>query len=136
MFNSKMKNFIAFEKSVMEKIFLFSENEYKDKIWRQYKNSVVKSRKFFVKGFYTDFSVTDNSLYLSNDVNIELGDIHAEINGLKYGAGFIVFVRNGVISLLEGYSYGDDVWPKKIEKYKFMLIKDDGSLSELPIDKA
>jgi hypothetical protein len=46
-----------------------------------------------------------------------LGDIGADIPGLAHGAGFVLFVRGGVISMLEGFSY-DEKWPESISEFK------------------
>jgi len=114
----------------MKNMFLFCENEHIDTIKQQYNNSIVTDREFTGVGFYTNFYVADKSLHLKDNVNFEIGGIHASINGLKSGAGFIVFIRNGVIKCLEGYTYGEP-WPKEITEYKFSIVKKDGSLIDL-----
>ena len=39
-----------------------------------------------------------------------LDDVLADVEGLNHGAGFVLYVRNGVMDLLEGYCY-DEPWP-------------------------
>ena len=98
---------------------------------KQYASAKVVNREFTGVGFFTNFRIDDKSLSLGNDVNLELGRIHAEIKGLKYGAGFILYIRSGMLAMLEGYSYGDDKWVKKITDYTLYLINPDGSMAEL-----
>ena len=38
---------------------------------------------------------------------IRFGDVSAEIAGLKCGAGFLVYVDDGKIQMLKGYSYDE-----------------------------
>ena len=67
-------------------------------------------------GFYRDFDVPEETA-LSKDVNFELGDVDAEIPGMTYGAGFLLFVRDGRITCLEGFSY-DEPWPSVETGYR------------------
>ena len=126
-----MNKFEIFEKEVIENILKISDNEFASKILEQYKNSTILNRVFTGVGFYTYFQLNDKSLLLGNDVNLRFWNIHAEINGLKHGAGFMLEIINGVVSNLEGYSYGDDGWPKKVKKYKLFSVNKDGSLTEI-----
>ena len=41
--------------------------------------------------------------------------------GVKYGSGYVLFVKDGFITMLEGYTYGE-VWPDKITGYKAAKI--------------
>ena len=93
--------------------------------------STVTKREFTGTGFFSDFFVTDESLLLNKNIMFELGNIHATTSGLKYGVGFVLFVRNGSLNQLEGYSYGEEKWPEEITDYKLFLVKSDGSLTKL-----
>lgn len=109
--------FEQFESDVMYKII--SENdEISDELVRQYKNAKVVSREFTGFGFYTNFMVSSENLRLKNNFNIEMGNVQAELDGLKYGVGFVLFIRDGFIKSLEGYTY-DEPWPERIINYSF-----------------
>jgi len=41
----------------------------------------------------------------------------ADIEGLAHGAGFTLFLRDGVIDMLEGFSY-DEPWPKEVARFQ------------------
>lgn len=82
----------------------------------QYANS-VKNRRFTGHGFYTNFSDIDPSLWLETDVNDTYGNVSARLND-ECDVGFVLFVRDGKITFLEGYTYGDD-WPETIDKYSY-----------------
>ncbi|SMN17490.1 hypothetical protein CRYPA_7 [uncultured Candidatus Thioglobus sp.] len=47
--------------------------------------------------------------------------MHAEINDLKYGAGFLLYIENNGLKMLEGYSY-DEKWPIKITNFSLNKI--------------
>ena len=113
-----MNLFEQFESEVLNRIF--EENTMLEKkLKKQYQYSKVISREVSDYGFYTYFEVIDKSLKLKNDLNIELGNVQAKINSLKFGAGFILFIRDGFIKALECYTYGE-LWPKNITQYKLV----------------
>jgi hypothetical protein len=55
-------------------------------------------------------------------VSIKFGDVIAEVNGLRNGAGFLLYVTDGVLDVLEGYSYGEQ-WPSTINNFKLGYTK-------------
>jgi hypothetical protein len=65
---------------------------------------------------------------LPNRKRITLGDVNAEVEGLKFGAGFVLFISDGKLEMLEGYSY-DEQWPTEIKK--FVLSYAGGSIRDL-----
>ena len=38
------------------------------------------------------------------------------VPGLKYGLGFLVYIDNGLLKMLEGYTYGEP-WPEHIDAF-------------------
>ena len=106
------------ERAVLEKAF---EGEHPAFVLfqKQLDNLIVKNRQFTGSGFYTKFDV-DVSVGVEqikvNDISIKFGDVVAEIDGLQYGAGFLVYVENGVIRMLEGYSF-EEPWPEIIGNF-------------------
>lgn len=42
---------------------------------------------------------------------IRFGDVLADLDGLEHGAGFVLFIDNGLIGMLEGYSNTGEAWP-------------------------
>ena len=68
-------------------------------------------------GFFCEFSVSPAARGSIEPSDFELNDVDAQIDGLEHGAGFILFVRDGVLDLLEGYSY-DEPWPAEITDFE------------------
>jgi len=109
MYNDQEK----FEIAVMTKII--SENpELSTKLKKQYDSAIIVNREFTGVGFFTTFEITDKTSRLENYLNLELGNTQARIEGLEFGAGFVLFVRNGLIELLECFSYGGETWPSQV----------------------
>jgi hypothetical protein len=78
----------------------------------------VTRRELTGVGFFTDLGLPQDIPKVSlNRRRATLCDIHAEIPGLRYGAGFIVYIEDGLLVLLEGYSYQEE-WPTNVEDFK------------------
>jgi len=45
-----------------------------------------------------------------------LGSTHAIIDGINHGVGFVLFIKDGFIKTLEGYTY-DEKFPEVINNY-------------------
>jgi hypothetical protein len=48
----------------------------------------------------------------------KIGGVSARIEGLEHGAGFVLWFKDGLMSMLEGFSYGE-AWPAAIKAYSF-----------------
>jgi hypothetical protein len=85
---------------------------------RQLDHCRVASRETTGVGFYTHLDI--DPAFEPAPVKpgrITLGDVTAEMEGLQRGAGFVLFVEDGVLDLLEGLSY-DEPWLNVSGKYE------------------
>jgi len=112
--------FEKFENEVME-IIISEDPSISELLGEQYKVAKVVNREFTGVGFFTTFYINDNSLRLPTTKNLTLGNVQARFKGLERGAGFVLFVNNGFINTLEGYTYEED-WPISIEGYTFYNV--------------
>ena len=71
-------------------------------------------------GFYTELDV---STYAGPrpELDFKYGDVVAEIDGIKQGAGFVLYIEAGLLVLLEGYTF-DEPWPDQIDSFKLSFI--------------
>jgi hypothetical protein len=92
----------------------------------QVRRASVVNRTFSGCGFFTEFSVPSEVARV-DPLNFEIGDVRLELSGVKHGAGVLLFVRDGVLSMLEGYTYGEEPWPEEV------LIVAARYLSETPL---
>jgi len=85
---------------------------------RQVDVARVVSRQVTGAGFFTTFTVpSDVASAHVRDVKIRFGDVEAKIAGLRYGAGFLVYIESGRLQMLEGYSY-DEPWPERVDSFE------------------
>jgi len=80
----------------------------------------VTKREETAAGFFADLGVdpgamTSTTLFPSR---LAIGDVEATIAGLRTGAGIVVFVDDGRLTLLEGFTY-DEPWPGVPDSYSF-----------------
>jgi hypothetical protein len=75
----------------------------------------VAGRKQTGVGFFCDFEVDESAPILPSDFHI--GDVFGELEGLAHGAGFVLFVRDGRLSMLEGFTF-DEPWPQEVRGFK------------------
>jgi hypothetical protein len=80
---------------------------------QQVNTITISKREFTGVGFFTFF--VDSC----DDSDLQLSDVVGVLNE-KINVGFTLFVNNGKISCLEGYTY-DEPWPNEILSYKVFL---------------
>lgn len=69
-------------------------------------------------GFFTEFGHPDDVSRLPTSKSIRFGDVLAEVDGLEHAAGFVLFIDNGLITMLEGYSNANETWPEKVGTFE------------------
>lgn len=107
--------FYKFENDVITAI-IKKETEISENLYEQYIHSNVVSREFTGYGFYTAYAV-DPKYKIKTIKNAMLGEINASINDLKHGAGFILYISDGLIDMLECYTY-DESFPLNVTQYE------------------
>jgi hypothetical protein len=61
------------------------------------------------------------SIFEKAVLDVKFGDVIGELPELSSGAGFLLYIKNGVLDILEGYSY-DDPWPSSIGSFKLKYV--------------
>ena len=90
----------------------------------QYHAANVTEHKLSGAGFFLKFSVPPNARRLQAGTLSHLGDVKADIAGLKNGAGFILHLCDGAIHYLEGFSFGEP-WPDNVRTFRVSYIDGD-----------
>jgi hypothetical protein len=90
----------------------------------------VSEREFTGVGFYTELNVPETVTRISANATFKIGDVDAEIKGLKHGAGFLLYVEVGALAMLEGYTY-DEKWPSQIESFSLTFSKEPRDLRSI-----
>lgn len=104
------------EKAVLD-MMLDRPGEKFEIIRRQLALAQIKARTLSGVGFCTEFIIPPNTAVKRDLPNMEIGGVGAELPDLKHGAGFVLFVRDGVITMLEGFTY-DEPWPTSNDGFK------------------
>ena len=102
------------EKAVLEKL-LDGSLPLLVQLRKQLTRCIVAKREFTGFGFYAIFDVPDDVRPITG-FDIKFGDVVAEIPELPSGAGFLLYIKDGVLDMLEGFSY-DEPWPSSIDRY-------------------
>jgi hypothetical protein len=71
--------------------------------------ATTRERKFTGVGFFTSVHLPP-SVAKADSASIRIADVVGELPGLEHGAGFVVFVDDGLLSALEGFTF-DEAWP-------------------------
>jgi len=112
-------------------MLLDGDSEQMSCLRSQYVNASVKSRKTTGVGFFTLYELPGNARPLIDKPSFSYGDVIAHLDGIFHGTGFVLHVREGLISMLEGYTY-DEVWPSYI-KVKSISYTDGTERRGIPV---
>ena len=84
----------------------------------QLSTATMISRENNGRGFYIRFGVDHGSSATVRGPQRKDGPV-AKIDGLKHGMGFIVWLKQGYASCLEGFGYGEDISSLNLETVDF-----------------
>ena len=77
----------------------------------QLSQAAVRKRELTGCGFFCYFDVGGAAPKLTGRQRFQFGDVEGRIIGLNHGAGFLLFVSDGTLDFLEGYTFGE-TWPQ------------------------
>lgn len=115
------------EEAVMN-MLLEGDEPVKKTLLNQWRNSRITKREHSGVGFFTYFNVLDTIPRVTeqrkNFTSDDLDDIEviARVPELSNGIGFALFISDGQIDMLEGYTFGEK-WPKKVSAFRLEKIK-------------
>jgi hypothetical protein len=94
-------------------MLLRGEDEALSVLRQQAKQARVSSRKMTGVGFFTELVVPPEVPHVPGRPTFKLGDVNGTADNVKHGPGFLLYVTEGTLSMLEGYTY-DDPWPDEV----------------------
>lgn len=110
-----MSKLTPIENQVMHAL-LAGEDEGLFILREQLKHAQVAARKMTGVGFFTTFQVPSEVVRLASRSAIKFGDVSGKATNVKHGLGFLLYIKNGALDLLEGYTY-DEPWPPEVEGF-------------------
>ncbi|HCF49438.1 MAG TPA: hypothetical protein DER60_04100, partial [Syntrophomonas sp.] len=99
------------ERKLME-MLLAGNDDVLIRLREQYKSSKVISREHSEVGFFTTFLQQDRNDLCIDGKSFQIGDVDGSVNGIDGAVGFVLYIKNGFISMLEGYTNAIDKWPE------------------------
>lgn len=94
------------------KMMLVGDDEVLMLLKKQFESAKIISEEVEEAGFYINYYV-DKFEIMSEQFNntFQIGDVDGEVNGVEGAIGFILYVKNGFLIMLEGYTNVIDKWP-------------------------
>lgn len=123
-----MSELTKLEREVLLKL-LDGNDESLSTLREQLNAASVREREMTGVGFYSTLAIPSNARRLSRTDAFKFGDVVAAISGLNHGAGFVLYVQNGALHMLEGYTY-DEKWPSDATTFELSYISGDQRDSE------
>jgi hypothetical protein len=90
----------------------------------QFRHILVRSRENTGVGFFTNFSVPPEIERIPNRRSLHLSDVNATASNVAHGIGFVLFVCDGALEMLEGFTY-DEPWPLEISDLRLTYSSGD-----------
>ena len=88
----------------------------------------VVTRETTGVGFYTTIEVDADAPPSPACVGNPVGqghdfpdEVHAELDGLEHGAGFLLWLEGGRLETLEGFAYAER-WPSEVRRFDVRLL--------------
>lgn len=101
-----MSNFTNLELAVLRAIFIETP-QYEDGLAVQLAKASVTDRENSGGGFFTTISVATAIPRVASP-QVLGHKVYANVEGLAYGMGFVLFMEDGYLNLLEGYAFGPE----------------------------
>ena len=91
----------------------------------------VTDRELTGVGFLTEFERSKELKLFDDGFSLRWGKLGARLNASKLETGYLVYVDNGYVTTIEGYTYGDE-WPDQVENIELYELKPGMELTTPP----
>ena len=116
-----MESFTRLERAVIEKL-LAEGPTILEPLRQQAAAASVSRREATGVGFSIDIVVPPNVPRAMIEPRGHLSDVDAHMPNLSNGAGFVLFLKDGALDRLEGYTY-DEPWPDRTNEFTLSYRK-------------
>lgn len=83
---------------------------------KQYKGAKNVSIETNPVGFFVDFEIDEFQINSNKFENtFQIGDVAGDLEHMEDAVGFILFVKDGFLKMLEGYTNASEEWPDNAE---------------------
>lgn len=117
-----MCDFTELETAVLHAIFAETP-DLRNELESQFKTAKVIARENSGVGFFTKISVSEDvpPVACPSPLGREIG---ASVQGLDHGMGFVLFLKDGRLRTLEGFTYDDPTAELDLNCLNFEVRKD------------
>jgi hypothetical protein len=116
-----MSSFTDLESAVLHAIFSETPG-IRDALERQFEAAEVLDRENTGVGFFTRIGVRADVPRVASPSPLGR-EVGAKVEGLDHGMGFILFMEDGRIRTLEGFTYTDSTTGLDLEHLNFEVLK-------------
>ena len=95
-------------------MMLEGEDDVRSVLRQQLRCLQVSSREFTGVGFFSHLTVDSKVPRVVGEPKFILGDVEGTADNVEHGFGFVLFVEDGALSMLEGFTY-DEPWPSEFQ---------------------
>jgi hypothetical protein len=107
-----------FERALLNKL-VAGDDPALNVLRQQVDAALVWERKWYGgAGFVSELVVDLAAPWFGLEINFEISDVIAKVRGMRQPTIYVVFVRTGRISALEGSTFEDEPWPNPITDFK------------------
>ena len=79
----------------------------------------------------TDFERSEELKLFDDSVSLRWGKVGARLNADQIETGYLVYVDDGYVTTVEGYTYGDE-WPGSVERIELYALEPGVELKTMP----
>ena len=113
-------NMTDFELQIMQ-MMLVGDDPVLAILREQYASASVVAKDYTGHGFFINYTIPEHVERLHGKQDVVFGDVQATISSSQDVLLFILFIRVGVISFLEGCTT-DHEWPENLDEYQLSYI--------------
>ncbi len=84
---------------------------------------VETERNFSQVGFITSFARTSGTKLFGDNISMRWGKVSGRLNS-EIDVGFIVYVDDGYLTGVEGFTYGGELWPSEVRAFELTDLPD------------
>ena len=82
----------------------------------------VSDREFTGVGFMTELERSEELRLFDAGLSLRWGNVGARLNASRLETSYLVYVDDGYVTTVEGYTYGDE-WPDEVERIELYELK-------------
>lgn len=88
----------------------------------------VSEREFTGLGFLTEFERSPELKLFEDGFTLRWGKVGGRLNASRLETGYLVYIDDGYVTTVEGYTYGD-TWPAQVDKIELYELRPGMELS-------